>query len=476
MYVVAFVVAAPLIFVWVSDVVDRTVGRRMKVNVTECAENTAELLSDTSEIFDESEVTNDLDAIAWRYGTRIRVTQSSGTVIHDRDHAGGSSLVRWIAEWVLRPDEPPTLREYDSSLPPVDERWEVQEATLLRPAQTCGYSKDGKLLVCSAALRVDHQDGDYQVIYVQQASRRATRTLYDVRYHLLRMSIFTLLMGLLVALWIGTRLVRPIEDLQSQILARASAPHGAVPVKLERDDELGDLAKAFNELLGALDQRSRANEAFVVDLAHEMKNPVAAIRACSEAMEGKVDEQRAKRLSRVLADSSRRLDELVTRFLELARAEAGLHDQQREQVQVHALVNGIVETLAGDERYQSIAFRIEGETAIVEGVSSQLETALRNVIDNAASFADDGGSVEVAITTRNDSIEVRVTDSGPGIEEKDLPRVFDRFYTTRAGQRRGTGLGLALCRAVIEAHGGTISAESPKKGGATFVIRLPVAS
>jgi signal transduction histidine kinase len=111
-----------------------------------------------------------------------------------------------------------------------------------------------------------------------------------------------------------------------------------------------------------------------------------------------------------------------------------------------------------------------GEGVRVHGVASRLESVLRNLIDNALSFART--RVHVEVRREGQDAEVVVSDDGPGITAEDMPHVFERFFTTR-GDRRGTGLGLALARAVVEAHAGTIQAQSPPEGGARFVVRLP---
>ncbi|MFP2909654.1 sensor histidine kinase [Pyxidicoccus sp. 3LFB2] len=108
----------------------------------------------------------------------------------------------------------------------------------------------------------------------------------------------------------------------------------------------------------------------------------------------------------------------------------------------------------------------------MQGVSQRLELAFRSLLENAASFAGRDGWVRVTVSTGPESLQVAITDSGPGIPEADLPRLFNRFFTSR-GDRHGTGLGLALARAVVEAHGGRIEVRSPPGEGATFVVGLP---
>jgi two-component system sensor histidine kinase ChvG len=194
-------------------------------------------------------------------------------------------------------------------------------------------------------------------------------------------------------------------------------------------------------------------------------------------MDGPVplDPQRAQRLASVLRKSSRRLDILVSRFLELARAEAGLPNEERRAVDLANLARGLIDGLAGSDRYRDVRLRSQLGLATVLGVPGRLESALLNLLDNAASFAGSGGWVAVRVTTEGRWAVVEVSDSGPGIAAADLTRVFDRFFTTRPGGH-GTGLGLPLARALVEAHGGTLTVMSPPGVGATFTVQIPIAS
>lgn len=286
-----------------------------------------------------------------------------------------------------------------------------------------------------------------------------------------RMTIAVLGSAAVMAWWLGWRMVRPLRQLQKQAREEAAraAPGGGRPSEhalvLKRDDEFGDLAAAFNALLAALEQRTRANESFVADLVHEVKNPAAAVRAAAEALErGPADAARRERLARVLRDSSSRLDAVASRFLELARAEAGLSTEERGDVDLRALVEGL--TAEVSQAHDAVAFRADCENATVHGVPSALESAVRNLLENAASFAPLGdGEAAVEVVLRGDArravLEVR--DSGPGIAPEDRERVFDRFFTRRE-TGEGTGLGLALVRAVARSHGGDAEAVEAESG------------
>ncbi len=514
--VLAMLVLPQLIVVGWS-LMERDIGGKLQLDAKLSAEEAAEVIASA----DPATVEERLEEIAARWTTRIRIVGRDGTAKFDADADRGTDLVHQIGTLFFGPDGAPTLRELDETLGPVPRRPEVvrvtgwsepegvtsapvlpeqsaQNGTEGRssapppPAGTvetgCRTSPTGKLLVCHAASAAT-LDGRPHVIYVQESSRRAVRALYDLRYHLGRLSIVMLPLALLFSWWMGRRMVRPIEWLRERVLEKAKSANPRADIDLRGGDEVRDLAEAFNDLLGALDDRRRANEAFVADLVHEFKNPVAAIRACAESLEsGRVDEKRAVRLAKILADSSGRLDALVSQFLELARAEAGMPKEARAEVDLGALATGVVASL--EPSFQDVHMAVAAEPGtIVVGVASRLDSLVRNLVDNAASFAGKAGEVRVIVrrerasqAPNGDVIAIEVSDTGPGIAEEDLPRVFDRFFTTRARARPagdgsrtrdGSGLGLALVKAVAEAHGGEVSARSTPGEGATFRVTLP---
>lgn len=213
----------------------------------------------------------------------------------------------------------------------------------------------------------------------------------------------------------------------------------------------------------------------MTDAVHEVKNPVAAIRAASESLEsGEASPERQRRVARIVRESATRLDRLVTELLELSRAEAGMPGEERGPVDLAALAAAVAEGVSADPRFSGVAVRASAKVdrAVVDGVASRLEAALREVVTNAASFCGERGAVEVTVDADDAYVTVRVEDDGPGIEASALPHVFDRFFTTRAEQK-GTGLGLAMVKAVIEAHGGRVEASSDGGRGARLTLRLP---
>jgi two-component system sensor histidine kinase ChvG len=341
--------------------------------------------------------------------------------------------------------------------------------------ERCHFSTPGNLYICTAAVRVSAPEGA-GVVHVQASTRRAMQALYESRRQVVKLGLFALALALALAWWASSRIVRPIERLREEVLERATHAVPRAGIDIGRRDELGDLTDAFNTVLLALGERTRTNEAFLADLVHELKNPVAAIRASADRLrDGQPpDAARLARLADVLHASSARLEALLTQLLELARAEAGLPNESRARFDLGAHVRGLCAGLQADPRYTHVALRLQtpAGAVTVTGVADRVEGALRNLLDNAASFAR--GEVRVDLAVRGGQIELRVSDDGPGIAPEDLARVFERFFTNRK-DRRGTGLGLSLARAVIEAHGGRISAASPPGQGAVFTVTLPAA-
>lgn len=399
---------------------------------------------------------------------RVRIFDEANRQVAFADHEAATSLRDRAGDLFFGPSGAPRLDAYETTLPQPADRVEVRAARDHGRFVECRTGIGGRLMVCTASARMGTM-----VIVAERSSPRAIRALYDLRYPLLKLTLFMAALGLALAAWLVRTIVSPLERLRLAAIQRAASPRVASAIPSPSADEFGDLAAAFNELLTALHTRVRRHETFAADLAHELKNPVAAVRASAESLaaSGPIDAARAERLARALTSSGSRLDFLVSQFLELARAEAGFVDEPRTELDLGAIARGIRDTLCANERYSTVNFDIHGD-ATIRGVSTRIESAIRNVMDNAASFAGSGGNVGVSIETTASAARLQVTDSGAGISAENLPRVFDRFFTTRPAQS-GTGLGLAMARAIAEAHGGTLLVKSPPGQGAMFTFEFP---
>ncbi|MCO4743552.1 MAG: HAMP domain-containing histidine kinase [Proteobacteria bacterium] len=454
------VAALPVLAVWATDLADATVGQRIGLTLSGVSHRASDALNE-GETPDE---VAELEARSTR--TRVTIIGHDGAILASADHSGETTWTGRIVHTAFQEQARLDLDEFEEQRPPMAQRSEVTRARTQVHVSGCIENADQRVLVCHSA-----RQSAQGVVYAQKASRLPIRALYDARFQLLKVSLLVALAALMAGAWLGGRIVRPLEDLRRQVLARVDRPLSAEDVELPREDEFGELAGAFNQLLAEVRSTSEQNEAFVADLAHEMKNPVAAIRAASESLAGSatLTESRVARIARILDDSSRRLDALVTQLLELARAEAGLRAEERLSIDLRALVAGLLDTVQSDERHAHIAVHQELIDSTLFGGPSSIETALRNVLENALSFAD--SQVTVRLTRQSADVVLEVEDDGPGLPEESIDHVFDRFYTSR-GATVGTGLGLALTRAIVEAHEGSVHAENTSRG-ARFVLRFP---
>jgi len=279
------------------------------------------------------------------------------------------------------------------------------------------------------------------------------------------------LMGLMTW-WLTGRALRPVEQIRSEAAAiTGSTIHKRVP-EPTTNDEIGRLARTMNSMLDRLEESSQRQRRFVSDASHELRSPIATIRAQLEVAKRRgADADWPAVADRILAEDAR-LENAVTDLLDLARAEEG------EKIDAVVDIDEIVLTEA--DRYQSS--EIVNTTIDTHKVSAgrargnpaQCTRIVRNLLDNACRHAK--SRVAVSLTTEQEFVVLTVDDDGPGIPLADRDRVFDRFTRLDEGRSRdagGMGIGLAMVRTIADRHGGSVTIGDAPLGGARFVVRLP---
>jgi two-component system sensor histidine kinase MprB len=300
------------------------------------------------------------------------------------------------------------------------------------------------------------------------------RPLTEVDHSLSRIRTYLLIIaaiGIALAAALGLAVARtalaPVRRLTGATENVAKTGDLSERIDASGTDELSRLAASFNTMLAALEESTRAQQQLIGDASHELRTPLTSLRTNVEVLAGG-RELPAEDRERLLRDVIEQLDEMTTLVAELSELARGeLEPGAAEDVRLDLLAADAVERTRRNR--PGIRFTTDFEGSLVHGVPASIERAVANLLDNAAKWSPPDGEVEVAVKDG----EVVVRDHGPGIDETDLPYVFDRFY--RASSARGmpgSGLGLAIVRQVAESHGGDVRAEPGEGGGTRMIMRL----
>ena len=260
-----------------------------------------------------------------------------------------------------------------------------------------------------------------------------------------------------------------------------------IPDLTARPDEIGRLSGALRGMVSALYERIDSNEQFAADVAHEIKNPLASLRSAVGSLRVVKKEEHREKLLDVIEHDVRRLDRLVSDISNASRLDSELVKEEEEQFNLLEMINNLAQYLGEDAKGKGIEFITDlPETPIeINGLEARLAQVFVNLITNAISFCEDGDAIRIWARKRENRVLVVVEDTGPGIPDQALNKIFNRFYSHRPESDFGnnSGLGLAISKQIVEAHGGVIWAENIRPTdadvtsdplGARFVVGLPV--
>jgi two-component system OmpR family sensor kinase len=292
-----------------------------------------------------------------------------------------------------------------------------------------------------------------------------------------------LVAALLVGRVVARSFVAPLERLGVSATAFASGNHQA-RAEVEGPRETRIVAEAFNQMAEAVDSaidelkaEERRKTQFVSDVSHELRTPLTAIRGAAETLlDGGVEPDDEQRFLSTIAREAERLGRLANDLLTLQRIEGATGELPLRQVDLRLAADRAANMLEPLLEDREVTLSINGRAPLVLGDVDRLQQVVLNLVDNASRMVGEGGHVVVELTGEGDRAVLSVMDDGPGIPEADLPRLFDRFYradTSRTRASGGAGLGLAIVRAIISAHGGRIEAANLPGGGARMTVVLP---
>lgn len=303
--------------------------------------------------------------------------------------------------------------------------------------------------------------------------------------------LFSGIVTVYFSLRVASAIVGHLDAVAVGITALADGRYGT-RVAIGGGDEVARLARQVNELAQRLEmteeQRSaldRERRELTAAISHDLRTPLASVRAMVEALDDEVIDEPAevRRYYGTIRREIERLNRMIDDLFELAQIDAGALRLNTQPVAVQEIAAEVFDAMQAAARRDGVTLTLEvrGTPAEIRVDGARIERAIANLVRNALEHTHAGGRVEIAIGSDDGWLTLRVADSGDGIDPADLPRIWDRFYRAERSRQRGprsddgAGLGLAIVRGIVEAHGGAVSAESTLGKGTTFVMRLPAA-
>ena len=348
--------------------------------------------------------------------------------------------------------------------------------------------------VFSVATPIMQGDTPVGAVAIASAAGEIDQLVRSEREQVLQMFVIAILVSIGLSLVLASTIANPLSDLaaaaeigREKNARRFSPSRVRIPDLTARPDEIGRLSGALRGMVAALYDRIDANEQFAADVAHEIKNPLASLRSAVTSLRVSKREDHRQKLMDVIEHDTIRLDRLVSDISNASRLDSELVKEDEEPFDLLKMIGNIGDFLGNEASEKGVEFitDVPSDAIIIDGLESRLAQVFVNLISNAISFCEDGDAIRVWVRKRENRVLVVVEDTGPGIPEQALTKIFNRFYTERPVDHFGnnSGLGLAISKQIVEAHGGVIWAENIRPTdadvtseplGARFVVGLPV--
>jgi len=313
------------------------------------------------------------------------------------------------------------------------------------------------------------------LLAVDERKNFILRTVFSVAFVILIFSVF-----------LNKYILKPIRSLvlYTRAIKDKDIKIGKHEKYFLRKDEVGQLSRSLNEMTEDLYKRINVAETFSSDLAHEIRNPLTSLKSASEVLENTLDNTRRKKLIKVISHDVERIERLITDYSQMLKDEATLSRAKMTKIDLSNVVDSVVEDFNSDliNTNKNIKinvnnFGLNGSKVNVLGVESKLEQIIANLLDNAVSFSPSNSKILVTCNIKKKNVQLVIEDEGPGFNEKNIDKIFNRFYSNRPEKfGEHSGLGLNIVKNIVELHGGSIIASNQidNKKGARIEVLLPI--
>src|SRR5688572_930315 len=337
-------------------------------------------------------------------------------------------------------------------------------------AQVRARDRNAVLEVATIAL------GGGTVLQVGKTSEARQQLLANFRRVLILGAGVALMIGVVGGVFLTRSTLKPLRDLRDAVrrILQTGQTDDRVPV-YGTEDAVDELSHLFNAMLARITTLIHGMRNALDHVAHDLRTPMTRLRVTAEAALATNDAAKHREALSDCLEESERVLSMLTTLMDISEAETGTMKLNVSQVALAQLVREVVDLYedTAEDRGVSLNSAVPPDLA-VPADRDRLRQALANLVDNAIKYTPRDGRVDVSAIAESDAVVIRVADTGPGISDQDLPRIFDRLYRgDQSRTTRGLGLGLSLVRAYVEAQGGSVSVKSSPGKGSTFEIRLP---
>ncbi len=361
---------------------------------------------------------------------------------------------------------------------------EVLRALAGEPGNAARQTGGGGM-VLSVAVPVQRYKQVLGAMMLSKGGGDIDAALFEVRMGILKVFAVALAVTVLLSVYLSRTIARPLHRLAAaaERIRHSHNRQDVIPDFDGRADEIGNLAASLRDMTEALWQRMDAIERFAADVAHELKNPLTSLQSAVDTAVRVNNAEQQRQLMSIIEEDVRRLDRLISDISDASRLDAELSRAKMEPVDLGRMLSTLVdvqETTAGCADKPLLRLDQRGDLKI-NGMERRLAQVFENIIANASSFSRPGGVISIKAEAKDGWLEAMIDDDGPGIPEGKEEAIFERFYRDRPeGEKFGihSGLGLSICKQIVETHGGTITAENRKDAagniiGARLTVRLP---
>jgi signal transduction histidine kinase len=328
--------------------------------------------------------------------------------------------------------------------------------------------EDGKIIGILLSMRVPFEEQPPEVEFIKSTNRT-----------LLYGAVMAAMIALLLGVFLSRTLTRPIRELTRATHA-ISEGNLAQEVPVRTNDELGELAQAFNKMSSELSRSVHTRRQMTADIAHELRTPLSLILGHAEAVHDGVLPPTRENFE-IIREEAARLEHLVDDLRTLSLADAGELTINPQTIEPQRLLQEVAAIYQYQTQRKNIVLELDIASPLsnIEVDPGRITQVLTNILDNATRHTPEGGRITLSAKQAGESVELAIQDSGPGVPAEAVERIFERFYRTDASRQRdddvsgGSGLGLAIARSIVQAHNGQLSAESEAGKGLRIIIRLP---